>query len=234
MKKIILTTTMFICSCTLFGQIVVSESPKKEFKNIIGVDATGLIKQLLNFNFYSSPYQSEGIFYYNSIYYYPYMISYRRIFKSNTIRTGVGGYLLNNNNTVNDSLQSSYKSNAFNLALGFEHYTFLSKRFNFYFGADFVWNYELLESNYAYSQTQYNYDKTNTNKYGIAPLMGLVFNLNSRISIATETSYKISYITAIDKDKYVSGNYIDEDNRKIKGFEGQFYAPTSINLRILF
>ena len=89
MKKILLTLVIAITSMYLYGQTFKPDSTKKNFNNAITIDATGLLQQFFNLSN-------------NGPYYYPYMISYNRIFKkNNAIRLGAS---LNFDNKKNNNL----------------------------------------------------------------------------------------------------------------------------------
>ena len=70
MKAFILILTILFFSTFAFGQITKPDSTKKEFKNIIELDATGLLNQFL----FTS---GTGNSYYGGLY----MISYKRVLK---------------------------------------------------------------------------------------------------------------------------------------------------------
>jgi hypothetical protein len=220
MKKILFTLTVITLTTFAFGQVTTPDSTKKEFKNVISIDATGLLKQFLNL----SPYTS-----FNS----PYMISYKRIFKSNAFRIGVGGNIYNNNGTSNDTLKGKQNRIDLNIGVGFEHYSYLSKRWNFYYGADVIVNY---------TYNNYQSDRTATTSwqqystaygYGVSPLFGVQFKINSRLSIATETSYDVTYTQSEGKSINTPPSIYD-NKTKSTGINSQFNAPTEINIRIKF
>ena len=54
MKKLIVLICLIVSSNVLFGQVTRPKADKKEFKNIVGIDATGLLNQFLNLNQSSS------------------------------------------------------------------------------------------------------------------------------------------------------------------------------------
>lgn len=220
MKKVFITSIVLLSLTVAHGQTTVPDSTKKEFKNIIAIDATRLLRQFFNFNA-------------NSYFSTPYMISYKRICKNNAFRIGVGGNFYNNNGTTNDTLASKQTTNDFNVGIGFEHYCYLGTRWNFYFGADAIVNYRY--NDYRFSWTASTaYRRTSTNYgYGVSPLLGLQFKINSRLSIATETSYDITYTTSKGSTTQTPPSSYD-NHSKSTGIQTTFNAPTTINFRILF
>ncbi len=220
MKKTILTLVLIALTTFSFGQLTTPLTTKKEFKNVIGIDATGLLLQFFNLNT-------------NSYFYYPYMISYKRIFKSNAFRFDVGGNFFNNSETTNDTIGDNRVRNDYNIGIGFEHYSYLSKKWNLFFGADVVLNYTYNDYKYNYTSTLSSRQTTKSFGYGVSPLLGLQFKINSRFSVSTETSYDIIFTSATDSRTQTPTSIYDE-NSKSDGLQTQFHAPTTINFRIHF
>ena len=220
MKNIILTLTFVVITACIYGQTINADEAKKKYKNVFGIDATGLLKQFLNFS--------------NSYYYAsPYMIIYKRTFKSNALRVGIRGSLYNASGTTNDTLGASSTRNSINIGLGFEHYQYLSKRWALYFGADVLMGYSYSESQYDYSANTSTQRTTITYNYGASPLLGLLFKLNSRLSISSETSYDILHTQTTFDDVDTPSSMYDRHS-KSKSLASQFNAPTSIIFRIEF
>lgn len=171
-----------IISCNLAsGQVTAPDTTKREFNNVIGVDATQLLREFFNL----------GSTYYVN---YPYMISYRRIFKSNALRVLLGGNISKDNEDTNDTTSNNQTRSNFNFALGFEHYSYINKRLNFYFGMDAIFNYSTQNDKSNTSTTQSYEQTSSTYGYGISPLVGLQFKIWRRISVATETSYDFTFV----------------------------------------
>jgi len=220
MKKIIFTLMAIALTSFLFGQETYQDTTKKEFKNVVGMDATGLLRQFFNLN--TTTYYS-----------YPNIISYKRIFNSNALRISAGGNISTNNDKTNDTLEGKMTRNELNANIGFEHYSYISKRLNLFFGADAIvryYNYDQLSprsatTSYRYIQTDYG--------YGASPLLGIQFIINSRLSIATEMSYDITFTTTTSSRTETPASKYDTKS-KGTGIETQFHAPTVIIFRVLF
>jgi hypothetical protein len=221
MKKTILIIVIAIISCSVFGQITKPDTTKKEFKNSIEVDITSLLHQFF--------YSGQG-FYGSSPYY---IISYKRFFKSNALRFGVGGDISDDNSTKNDTIDSKYSRYSFNVGLGIEHYFYLSKRWNFFFGIDATASY--LENVHVQGNSTTSSYKSNDFQYGfgVSPLIGIQFNINRRLSLSTETSYNISYTYGIDKRTQTPPSSYDYET-KSHGLQSTFYAPLGIKIRLHF
>lgn len=221
MKKILFTLSIICLTTLAFGQITAPDSTKRELKNVIGIDATGVLRQV--FNFSTSSYYP----------YNPYIITYKRILKSNAIRSGIGGNISNSNGTANDSIKNKQKNYIFNLALGFEHYAYLSKRWNLFLGIDAIMNYRYNNYENSYTMTTKRMQTSTTIGYGISPVFGVQFKINSRISLSTETSYDITYSTtntSSSESPQTNYNYHSKSDNLLTNF----HAPLTVNFRILF
>lgn len=210
---------MVILTLPAFSQGAQKDTSNRERKNIISVDLTALLRQFSNAqtNFYGSPYY----------------IAYRRVIKNCAIKLQAGGEIYTNNTVMNDSIKGMQSRNMLNLALGFEHYTYLGKRWTLYHGVDLTYAY--LGNTYVNDRTTTNsYEsKDHQNNYGLAPALGIVFKITDRISIGTETSYNVSYmISKTERLEIPNSQY----NRVINetGIQSQFIPPTAINLRLKF
>jgi len=219
MKNLFFGFLVVLFAINVSGQVTTPDSIKSECKNIIGVDATGLLKQFFNFG---------STYYYN----YKYMINYRRIIKSSAVRFGFSGDFHNEDENTNDTLNDKYTMNTIYLGLGIEHYCYIGKNLNLYFGADLISNYSIQDRKYSYDSDSYSQHKTETYYYGLSPLFGIVFRLNSRLSISTETSFDIWYYMSKYKNFYTDSEH--NSDSKTTGFDTQFNAPTCINFRIKF
>jgi len=220
MKKILTFLTVIIV-CNTFAQTTNPDSTKKEYLNVIGLDANGFVRQFLNLNTIS-------------YYYSPYVLSYKRIIKNtHAIRANVGGNHYKNNSSTNDTINTKNIRSDFFLGIGYENYKYVSKNWNIYYGADLIFNYKNDEQKSnnnlynSYRSIQSDY------AYGVSPVFGVQFLINKRISLATETSYDITYTTTTNERLNVP-NSIYNRTTKSTGITTQFHAPTSIIFRVLF
>lgn len=223
MKKLFFTTVAFFVLTITYGQTAILDTTKKEFKNVIGVDVTALLRQFFNEG-------STTNFYYN----YPIVISYRRIFHSNNaLRLGIGGYVDAQNGFTNDTIGGNGNRYAFNIRGGYEHYCYLGKRFMYYFGADMIGGYSYVNSEHHWSTTTSSTQTTTISSCGLAPLLGIVFKINDCMSVSTEANYAIVYSHMKDVRLTVpQSNYNTRstNNRTTSEFSG----PGFIQLRIKF
>jgi hypothetical protein len=196
----------------------------KSYKNIIGLDAAYLFNQYIY-----GIYDRYINFYSNS----NYVLSYRRMYKSQALRMALGGAHNDNNQKTNDTQSSKYVYNTFNAGLGYEKHFQLTKRWYAYYGLEFILRYNKNESEYIYSTSYTNKSYIQDIGYGLSPLFGVGCKLNNRISISTESSYNITYTQSDYKYSY-SNSPANNRTTTSTGFNATFFAPTSISLWIYF
>jgi hypothetical protein len=220
MKKNLICLFLLTATLFSFGQNVSPDTSKKEYKNVIGLDASGILRQVLNSN--SVPFVNS-----------PYMITYRRIMKSNAIRFGLGGRVTNDNNVLNDSIKERNQRTELNFGIGIEHYVYLGQRWNFYFGADVIAKYVNSTGESTSSQI-FNSMEVTRFGYGLSPVLGIQFRVTPRFSISTESTYDITYNTSVT-DSHAVFAYADYKRHSTStGISTVFNAPVALNLRIQF
>ena len=180
MKRIILLFSAFIVTISLNAQ-----EESKTYKNEIGLDATGFIRTIVNFN-------SD-----NQNYFPTYYLSYRRKFKPGNIRFAIGGNYDKRDipAVFENDINAYYRSSkSFDARIGWEFKTELSRRWQVYYGMDVRPGF-----NYYYNDAQYwnggyaNGIETKTQVLGFAPLLGFRFKLTDRISLLTESSLSLNF-----------------------------------------
>ena len=204
---------LIICTSTLsFSQ----ETVTKHFKNEIGVDLTPLVKQFLNFN--SATYYTPN----------PYYLMYRRHINEWAIRAGIGGSYWTEENVPNDTTVRNHTISAFDFRLGIERKTDVAKNWQLFYGLD-IW------TNITYNQNDYQYQNAGqlvgydnkTTKYGVAPLLGLRFKLNDRLTLTTETNFQLYTYNTVSKRLYIPDDSLNTKTTN-KGMVTVFNAPTSL------
>ncbi|MFL5765141.1 MAG: hypothetical protein ACJ77K_14455 [Bacteroidia bacterium] len=224
MKKITFLIMAISCTSVCVAQNTTPDTTKKDRRNVIGIDVTGLAQEFIGFNSY--PY---GYPYYGS----PYLLQYKRIFHVNALRVGFGGNASKDNGRQNDTLHSARSRTQFNIGIGFEHYSYLAKRWNLFCGIDAIMNYtnDFYESSRT-ATTSYSTENTNYG-YGFSPLLGIQFRINSRMSVATETSFDVTWTRGKSTQREVPSTGYDKDGVGT-GFQTQLHAPLGIVFRVMF
>jgi hypothetical protein len=195
MKTIFLS---FIIGTTIFTSIAQDTTKsKKIYHNEFGVDATGFVKQFLNFS------QSQYPVFYTPNYY----LTYRRYLKRGNIRFAIGGAFSNQvipAGSTQDPNKYQNKSYSFDARIGWEFYTDLSKSWQVFYGIDFRPSYSYSKNDAPYWNGGYaNGAEDKTQVYGVAPLLGFRFKLTSRLSLSTEASFSVNLESYSGKRYYI-------------------------------
>jgi hypothetical protein len=198
MKKLI-TLTLLISTLNLLSQ---TDSSLLKHRHEVGVDITGLLSQF--FNLYNS---NTSINTPNPTY----LITYRYHFSKSNIRFGVGGTYFRNPSTgytVNGEPQTFYNTSThFSIRIGYELVSELSKKWQAFYGLDFRPSIANDNNEAQYSQGNYIYGyKRNTTTYGLAPIIGVRFRINERVSITTEASFSYYVQNSTQIKTYISQN----------------------------
>ncbi|MCW3105079.1 MAG: hypothetical protein JWO09_3519 [Bacteroidetes bacterium] len=219
MKKTAIAFIVCMTSVSAFAQTVQADTAKKEFRNIIAINATSLLRQVLPG---MTPLPSSS----------PNLISYRRIFKSNALRIGLGGNVVSDDQSLTDSTGTTHGNYNAGIRVGYEHYCYLAKKWMWYFGADLTVGHSVNNTTNYNAIATYKSSQT-TNSYGISPFLGVTFNINPRLSIATEANLSIAYVQI--KFKESSGpDPVYERHSGTNRILGQFSEPEFISVRLKF
>ncbi len=164
MKKFILFTCFFGSLSLLSAQ-----NPGQNFQQQFGFDAAGFLSRFFNF----SNNSGSG---FNT----PYYLTYRKLGEKKNVRIGLG---------LSFSVEGNGdgKANSFynlNFRAGKERFNDFGKRWRAFYG----WDYKLFFN--------YNINGSSSNKAlsagtGIAPIFGLQWRLNERLSFSTEIAYNL-------------------------------------------
>ncbi len=159
--------------------------------------------------------------------YSPFFVMYRYHFNNWNIRTGIGGTLRKQEDVLNDTSIYTSENSSFIYRLGVERKIDFYRRWQFYYGLDL----------YTYSETRIyeriegstfsDNDRNKENGYGVAPLMGLRFKINDRISFTTESSLVLYYFKARNERTYSLSPQTDRIT-STEGWRTSFSPPTSI------
>jgi hypothetical protein len=220
MKKLLLFS-LLILSFHSFSQNVTADTTKKDFKNVIGIDVTSVIRQFF-ISGNTSPLNSN----------FPTIISYRRIFKSNAAKIALGVSMFTDDRTIDDTIKATTNRSGFTIRLGFEHYCYLGKRWMYYFGADALIGQSTLINETSFSNISSSKSKAVTDAYGFSPVLGITFKINDRLFIATESSLDV----ILEQIKNESSSFpgANVSNTRSNRITTTFNAPQFINLRLRF
>lgn len=212
MKKV------FAVTCLLFASIAGAYAQNDSlptYRNIISVNINGLLTSIL-----SQP-NSAGD---------PAVI-YRRVMKNNTLRIGIAGSLRNDNNIVNDTGQRIYEYHRFTFRTGIERNIFRYKGWSGYCGGDLVLSYYHfhdghLEPGYG---TVLEYADAGI---GISPILGIVYQVNPRISFGLETNVTFMVERFVSDDQTVYPNATYHNTTVGTFYKLNYNQPACIQARI--
>ena len=177
MKNISLLLILIAVCTTAIAQDIGSE--EKIYKNEFGIDATGFIKNFLNFG-----YSEYGNYYYPDVY----TITYHRVCKNGAVRIALGTLISTDKDTGGYNSNTNFKNidNGIYTKAGYELRSKFGKRWQAYYGVDLIFNYRhQIGHNMGTSYGRPDVI-TNTREFGGGPCIGIEFLLNERLSLSTE------------------------------------------------
>ncbi len=171
------------------------------------------------------------------------MLTYRHYFKNGNLRAGIGGnsYYNEFSSPYNgDSLNKKFYTRRYNasLRIGYEFVQELSRRWQVYYGADLTANYAHERSDSPSWNAGYASGYESTSKsLGMAPVLGIRFRINQRLSLITESSFLVYYSQSTSYRYYlpISHAYPDkksEPKSTQKAIGTSFSNPLSLILTI--
>ncbi len=230
MKKILLSVAIiFMALLSVFAQD--TRENLKVYKNEIGVDITGFIRQ---FFFYSDGTCSPSAYKPN------YIVNYRRHLKSGNIRFAIGGNFNQKDlNSPYDDDDSHYLSKQYyvNARIGWEFTKNINVRWQVFYGLDMLPSFSYSKNDANYWDGGYANGSENTNKtIGIGPIFGIKFKVSKRINISTVTNFAI-FLSQNDETFYytpLSSDYppIPDDKQQLTSIYSGYNQAMSILLSI--
>ncbi len=222
MNKLIVIFLLFFCSHACFAQDstkAMDSTKAKVYFNEFGFDMTAFLRQFTNSN--SGTYPS---------YYYPlYYLTYRRHLDCGNIRFAIGGDFSSEERGSSVSTDTNkYKNERFSLEtrIGWEFVSELSSRWQAFYGLDFKasLHYQLTEDQF-YSGGYAHGNESEVQTYSLAPMLGLRFKINKRLSLSTETSLAINWQKSKSRSftTPISGQYPPQED-KISPTEKRTYT----------
>ncbi len=180
----------------------------------VGFDAAPIIRQFVNYT--GNNYSLN-----------PYFFLYRFHSKSWALRLALGGTFRDYNSHTSDTTFSDGQSLYFEGRVGVERKTVLSPKWSAYYGVDLLMNYY---NDFAVVQETATRSATyavKNNGYGAAPFLGVRFQINKRISLTTEYSFRAIYLLEHDKRTYEPN---PQYGRLVKGegFQAEFSPYASL------
>lgn len=229
MKTIKVFLVLLVASNTIAAQ---DSLHTKQRKHELGVDLTSFIKYYINFG----QDATSGIK--NAPFYLQYRFHLR---SNNNIRAGVGGGYSNTETTspyTDGPTTYKNKEQSLNYRLGFEHFENISTRFQVFYGLDLLSGNFHQKNDAPYFNGGYaNGEENKTTSYGVAPVLGIRFKLNKRLSLFTESSFQVNMANNWQKRYYIPvGNAYpalpDTPKAKSKSINTSFNFPLFVVLAV--
>jgi len=192
----------------------------------IGTDAMPFIHGLNIFN--SGPFFTPNSDLYNLGYRNPYSLIYRKHFNKYSARMGVGGSVYFDAITVNDTTEILRNSTSFKIRAGIEGKTELGKRWQSFYGMDFFYRMDRDHSDNMFSNAgQVIGADLKIINFGISPMLGFRFRINSRISLSTETNIELFYFQSSLKRLHVPDSTLNFETTS-RGIRTYINLPTNL------
>lgn len=206
MKTVLIAFATFLCMHASAQDSTV----KSIYHHELGVDAGPFLSQFIG--------RGSGSFWTSN-----YSLMYRYHFDNIAIRARVGGFADNDDYTTNDTIKNTREEERLYGRIGIERKVDFKKRWQFFYGIDFVAETRSQNSLSDYGNEERK-NRSHIQSYGAAPLIGFRFKINDRISVSTESSYGFFY-TKTHEESLSNVNY--QWNRVLDGtgFETDFYPP---------
>jgi len=216
MKKSILLCFLVLNGAIVFGQ---SKKKSKKPKNTTEVDlnATYLAR-----NFFGAEDDVTSIS--------DYLLYYKIIKGNNAMRFGLGGSINQRVEDIPGNGQEVFGS-ILNARIGYERRIGMGKNWIYYYGIDFIFHYDRLETR-TINLDDLTEDDTYL-EFGAGPILGLQYMINEHIGIATETGIFAFFSTFNQTEESVNFPEINKDQR-FDQFRIAAIPPINVYLSVKF
>ena len=210
MKKILHCVFLFCFSISVSAQ---DSTSVYKVRHEVGVNATGFINSFLSFNDRTG---ATGA----------YFLTYRKYRPDQkTLRLGLNVDFDNSRRQPvdpDDEVTSTLLS--FNVRVGWENQSLISKRWVFLHGFDALMGYS---NSLVKSMNSFEDVSTNdwTVRLGAGPYGGLQFKINERMGLFTETTMYLIYLRNIEKTKF---SVSDDETEKFSAWDLNILLPTTL------
>lgn len=230
MKKLTLILLLFTGTvCAQTNDTIITSNKPYQFQ--VGLNVVSFVRQFVNFS--GTP---------NNTVTSPYAISlkaFKHLPSQNGligIRIGTG-YVNNNNTDESSTNQNSTFSETLDLRLGIEYQTLITKRWIGYIGFDYISQKSVNNTVSRFPNGSQGDIVTSNNRSTVMDggglVLGMQFNLNKHLALATEASYYYSDSwTMTTNYSSNSNNNLPPSNTKTKG--AALILPNLLNFIVVF
>jgi hypothetical protein len=214
--------SFFLCSIAQYSnaQEVIApppppETPKIKLQHEVGINATLLVKQFLSFGANSNIPIS------------PYIFAYKLTRKGHGIRLGAGVTSVSLTETQETFADTKTITNeSINARFGYEYQHLLGEKWTSWVGLDAVYG-NMINKNISDSGFDRVTLSNGISNKGGALALGLQYNINKHLSIATEANVQATYQINAERKAFSSSGQPTSDKTS-KGWNISTLAPTSI------
>ncbi len=178
------------------------------------------------------PLLNNTIFRSPGYHYNPYQLLYRYHFDKWSLRARVGAYI-DHGETIKDSIKDYSEVTQLEGSLGIERKVNLYKQFQIFYGLDFFTRYAEYKTRTEQTRVAWDSRFTKSNDYGVAPFLGFRYKLNNRLSITTETNWRLFYTHYLGERRYFPDNQYGTKVTS-KEWNTEYTPPTSIYITFNF
>ena len=152
------------------------------YKNELGIEGTYFIKQFLNWGS-----DQFGGYYYAAP---TYFLTYKRKLGTCRLRTGIGGSFTTATDTGGSNSDTDLETRGYTLDMraGLERAVPAGRRWVVSYGADILGGYSRSDRRHLNPDSYGADQRTEENRWGIGPMLGIQFQLTRHLSLTTEAS----------------------------------------------
>ena len=215
--------TIALCFFSIHLTYAQNEEVAKPTTTQLGVNATQFINTFLSFNENNAPTGA-------------YLFSLKFLQDNKGFRLGTGfGFSKTTAEVDANQEDRTNKNNFFNLRAGYEWQIPITKRWLTYFGLDAIFGISKFESEFDPGFGRI-ITKNENLSFGGGGIMGIQFNINNRISLATESTLYFIHRNLESEQIFPDQGIGGEDKQTSKTTSDQFSPslPTSLFIQINF
>lgn len=207
-----------LCLCFSYSSFA-QDAPADTPEHQLILNGTRFVKTFLNFN--DTGIEDQGL-----------QVGYKRYKGDKAFRTFLGGAFDLDRNKDGDFTTVS-QLGLVDFRIGFEKRLDLTQKWKFYYGLDAVASHEFTkietENEGPFSGNTMNLNQTISG--GLAPLVGIQFDLNDRLSLMTEANFPLLF--GVTKIERTDSNFPQGDDKdKLQSFSSAISVPGSVYLVI--
>ncbi|MBK6832490.1 MAG: hypothetical protein IPO17_16635 [Flavobacteriales bacterium] len=170
----------------------------------------------------------------------PYYLTYRHLFRKVNLRAGIGVLYKDSQEDISsfNPYPQHTTSTTFDVRVGAEQAMVLTRRWSCFYGVDLLFGMDnnFRDNIHQFGEFHYYGQETNTTTAGGAAVLGIRFNINKRISLLTEASWRYTIGEEAKRTFYepISEGvpYLEDDTFVTQVQQVAFSPPLSIRVTV--